>query len=282
MAQIATVNSVISQVIQETPDTVTLALDLEQPLPHIPGQSIGIDPKQFEGLQDRIRLVREIARQKNVRALTAVKLYSLADSTPDFARLWVTIKEEPDAEGYPPALLSPFAVRLMKEGHPVVVTGPYGKKFLFQPRPGDRFILWGAGSGVVPLMYFIEYTHRNKLDNPIRFFDSNKTPEDIIYRTRLDEIARENPRIRIIHSITRPHLSQTRWEGRAGRLAEQSHPEDARATRLAADIAILSDGIPLGEAHHYICGPLSFGKSIRQALRNDGVSDELISVEAYG
>lgn len=282
MAKLATVNSVISEIIQETHDTVTLVLDLEEPIPHIPGQSIGIDPKQFEGLQDRVHLVQEIARQKKVRALTAVKLYSLADSSPDFKRLYITIKEEPDAEGYPPALLSPYTVRQMKVGDPVVVTGPYGKKFLFQPRQGDRFVLWGAGSGVVPLMYFIECVHRNQLPHPMRFFDSNKTPEDIIYGKRLDEITRENPNIRVIHSITRPHLSSTPWPGRMGRLTELKDTHDPHSMSFPPDLIALCDGVPFPAARHYICGPLAFGKGIKQALLRNGVSEDRIALEAYG
>lgn len=281
VVQLITAHSTVGQVIYETYDTVTLVLETDQPIPHIPGQSIGIDPKQFAALQDRISMVQELAKQYKVRALTAVKLYSLADSSDDFRRLHITIKEEPTAEGYPPAVLSPFAVKQMQAGDPIIVTGPYGKKFLFRPAEGDQFVLWGAGSGVVPLYYFLEYTCRNRLPNPVRFFDSNKTPEDIIYRRRLDHLVQENPNIQLIHSITRPHLSSTPWIGRVGRLTVEN-PGDPRSISFPDDIISLSDGVPFRGAYHYICGPLAFGKGIKQGLLHYGVPEDHVSLEAYG
>ncbi|MGH9338822.1 MAG: hypothetical protein ACRD1R_04345 [Acidobacteriota bacterium] len=277
-----TTNSVISEVIDETYDTVTLCLDVQDPIPHIPGQSIGIDPKQFEPLQGRVQLVETIAKEKNCRALTAMKLYSLANSSLDFRKLYITIKVEEDREGYPPSLLSPYAVKDMGSGEAMIVKGPYGKKFLFQPKEGDRFVFWGAGSGVVPLMYFLEHVDGQGLSNEILFFDSNKTPEDIIYNTRLKAIESENSNIRIVHSITRPETSSRQWLGRVGRLVQLRDPNDLESLEFPSDIDAYSKEIPFEDAYHYICGSLGFGQGIKKALLNRAVDKDRIYLEAWG
>ena len=269
----------IQKFIWETHDTVTWELNLTEPLPHIPGQSIGIDPKQYPGLEERFRLVREVARQKTLRPLANLRLYSLADSSPDFKRLCITIKKESDKEGYPPALFTPFALSKLGQGDPVQVTGPYGKKFLFRPRDRESFILWGAGSGVVPLKYFMEYAHHNQLKCPLLFFDSNKTPEDIIYRERLEELASKNPHLRVVHTITRLHLSKNPWKGRQGRLLEKT---DGGGAEFSADVLSETSSLGLKEPLHYICGPLAFGRSIKQALLKQGVPADRIFMEAWG
>ena len=270
----------IQKLIWETHDTVTWELDLAKPMRHIPGQSIGIDPKQYPGLEKRLRLVREVARQKTLRPLTNLRLYSLADSSADFKRLSITIKKEPDKEGYPPALFTPFALSQLDQGDPVQVTGPYGKKFLFQPQDGENFILWGAGSGVVPLKYFIEYTHRNQLNYSMLFFDSNKTPEDIIYRSRLEELVAKDPKLRVVHTITRLHLSENPWKGRQGRLLDRT--DDPEAAEIPADLLSEISTLGMKECLHYICGPLAFGKSIKQALLKKSVPADRILMEAWG
>lgn len=275
------VPSRICEIIRETHDTVTLVLELDEAIPHIPGQSIGLDPKKISGMEDRVSLVQKVAQEKKVRALTALKLYSLADSSDDYKTLSITIKREEDAEGYPPALLSPYAISDMKVGDQFPVSGPYGKKFLFQPEPEDRFILWGAGSGVVPFNYFLEYLWRKKLPNPLLFFDSNKTPEDIIYRKRLEEIDRGSSTIQVIHTITRPHLSKESWSGRTGRLVRMEDPSKLETARIEEDILQMCP-FPVETALHYSCGPVNFAYGVKHALLHLGVPEEQIFVEAWG
>ena len=113
----------VSDVIVETPDTVTLVYSGIDRFEYKAGQFLTIDPHQFPTLVRFIQLFEQLKKRKE-----PPRAYSMA-SAPD-EPLAITIKEEtwtPGDQMYPP-LLSPFLVHEVATGMPMTIsgfTGPY-------------------------------------------------------------------------------------------------------------------------------------------------------------
>lgn len=267
-----TIDAIVQDTIPETANTVTLRLALQGGLSFIPGQALGIDPKQFPALQERIADREQWAREAQGRqAKNNMRLYSIASSpTQPFVEL--TIQHEESQNGYPSPLLSPYIVHSMQRGDPITVKGPYGKKFLFYEKLADEVIFLCGGSGVVPCMGIARSIVDQGLSTRVLFLDSNQTPEKIIYRKELEVIAGQL-NIRVIRTITRPNKSREQWSGRIGRFVTE---EGVFSEDIAKEIKALE------QPRVYICGPNAFGKAMKQAAITEGIPSEHIEIESYG
>lgn len=246
----------VSDVVVETPDTVTLVLftgnDRHE---YQAGQFITIDPHQFEPLE---RWVAFLEDEKGRRE--APRAYSLA-SSPHEPELAITIKEERYVSGsttYPP-LLSPWLVRGVGRGTRMTVTGFTGP-YVLPPRveeKTDHLVHVVAGSGSVPNWSILKHALRVHARLRHTFVYSNKTWDDVIYREGLRRLAADHPdRLRVVHTLTR--------EADPGR-----HGPDVRRGRITPDL--LRELIPDPRAALvYACGPAN-GPIERAAAKAKGV-----------
>jgi hypothetical protein len=114
---------VVSEVVVETPDTVTLVYEGPDEYEYRAGQFLTIDPHQFPSLRRWIQLLEQLKKKKE-----PPRAYSMASAPHE--PLAITIKEEtwtPGEQKYP-TVLSPFLVHEVKAGMPMTVsgfTGPY-------------------------------------------------------------------------------------------------------------------------------------------------------------
>ena len=69
-----------------------------------------------------------------------------------------------------------------------------------------------------PFRAMTRYATDVGLPTQIDFLYSSPTPEDIVFRGELEDLARRNPRLRIVTTITRPEDSMTAWSGPTGHL----------------------------------------------------------------
>ena len=113
----------ISDIIVETPDTVTLVMTGPDPFEYKAGQFCTIDPHQFRVMSGMTHFMEDLKKRKE-----PPRAYSMA-SAPHEA-LAITIKEElyePGATKYPP-LLSPVLVHTVLKHSRMLIsgfTGPY-------------------------------------------------------------------------------------------------------------------------------------------------------------
>lgn len=194
---------VVSRVIQETPDTVTLEFDAgDEPLEYKAGQFITIDVHQFPAILGFAMYLEDVKKKKE-----PPRAYSLA-SAPHEPHLAITIKEEryhPGETLYPP-LLSPLLVYQTPVGTKMRVTGFTGAYTLPDDveQQTDHIVHIVAGSGSVPNYSIIKQDLRFGKKLRHTFIYSNKTWDDVCFRDGLHALEQEHSnRLTVVHALTR-------------------------------------------------------------------------------
>ncbi len=241
---------VVTEVIRETADTVTLVLDGPEIPPYRAGQFLTIDPHFFAVIAGQVAYVEHLKGGKK----ELVRAYSMASAPHE--PLAITIKEEPYRSGDLHApLLSPLLVHGTPVGtrFPVVgFTGPYTLPPDIEQRT-DHIVHLVAGSGVVPNYSIVKDALRSHPSLRHTFIDTNKTWKDIIFREGLQRLAAEFPeRLTLVHTLTR----QSDISGLPG---------DVRQGRVTAPM--LRELVPdTGTAIAYLCGPAIASWDRKKAL----------------
>jgi ferredoxin-NADP reductase len=264
----------VAEIVPETCDTVTLVLFTgNDRLDYKAGHFLTIDPHQFEALERFTAFLEDLKAKKE-----PPRAYSMV-SAPHERYLAVTVKEERYASGqtkYPPGQ------RLAVTGF----TGPYTLPDDIEART-DHLVHLCAGSGSVPNVSMLKHALLAHPKLRHTFIYSNKTWDDVIFRSALDELRRQNKeRLRVVHALTR--------EADLGRF-----PGEVRAGRVSA--ALLRELIPDPRACIvYACGPAisnwdrvaaresgtepapRFMESVLSALEEIGVPKDRVKRESYG
>jgi ferredoxin-NADP reductase len=119
---------------------------------------------------------------------------------------------------------------------------------------GRPAVMIAGGIGVTPFRSMLRFAVDTRLEKPLVLVYSSKTPEDIVFRAELEEFARRNHAIRLLHTITRPKDSKEAWTGRQGRVDAELVREATRGVRH-----------PLV----YIAGPPGFVTEIRRLIDDE-------------
>jgi 3-ketosteroid 9alpha-monooxygenase subunit B len=282
--RIKAMQTTVAEVIVETPDTVTLVYEGPDKYEYKAGQFLTIDPHQFPTLLRFIQLLEQLKKKKE-----PPRAYSMASAPHE--PLAITIKEEtwtPGHEKYP-TLLSPFLVREVKPGMPMVIsgfTGPYHLPDDIESRT-DHIVHLCAGSGSVPNYSILKGGLRDHPRLRHTFLYSNKTWDDIIFRDALNALAASHPdRVRVVHTLTR----QKDFTGL---------PDSVRTGRINADL--IREVVPDHDtAIFYACGPAlspwdrlmakekgvepspRFMESVHDMVRELGIPKQRFKEESYG
>jgi 3-ketosteroid 9alpha-monooxygenase subunit B len=237
---------VVTEVIHETPDTVTLVLAAEKMPAYRAGQFRTIDPRAFPILAGQVAYLEHLKGKKEL-----VRAYSMASAPHE--PLAITIKEEPYRPGdlhFP--LLSPVLVYSCPGGtrFPVVgFTGPYTLPPDVEQRTG-HIVHVVAGSGVVPNFSILKDSLRNHPQLRHTFIDTNKTWSDVIFQRTLARLAAEHPdRLRVVHTLTR----------------QEDLPPGVRKGRVSKELLeeLVNDR---DTAFAYVCGPAIASWDRKKAL----------------
>lgn len=148
---------------------------------------------------------------------------------------------------------SPFKKHLakMKPGDTVEYDALEGE---FVLEPGRPAVMIAGGIGVTPFRSMLRYAADTRLEKPLVLVYSSKTPEGIVFRKELEELASRHHTIRILHTITRPEQARERWTGRTGRINAELLREALRGVRH-----------PL----IYIAGPPGFVQESRRLVSDE-------------
>lgn len=275
---------VVSDVIVETADTVTLVFEGEGPFEYKAGQFCTIDPHQFRVIAGMTRFLEDLKKHKE-----PPRAYSMASAP--FEPLAITIKEEYYESGttkYPP-LLSPVLVHNVAKGMRMTIsgfTGPYTLPDDVLDRT-DHIVHVTAGSGSVPNWSILKYAVRCLPTLRHTFIYSNKTWDDVIFRDELNRFcAAHADKVRLVHCLTRQDVPP-------------DAPPGTRRGRVSADL--LRELIPDPNAVLvYACGPAlssyeraaarekgieptpRFMETVSAAVRDIGVPKDRFKTEAYG
>jgi ferredoxin-NADP reductase len=223
----------------ETSQVKSLILDLPAWPGHRAGQHVDIRLTADDGYQ-------------------AVRSYSIA-SPPDEQRIEVTIERLGNGE------VSPYLVDEVRTGDPLELRGPIGGYFVWETGLGGPLLLVAGGSGIVPLRAIMRHREATRSEIPIKLLYSARSPELVIYRTEMEELA-THPSIEVIYTYTR--TQPPGWTGYSRRI----------------DQAMLAEVAPAREEHPliYICGPTPLAEGAANGLVALGYEPASIRIERFG
>jgi len=91
----------------------------------------------------------------------------------------------------------------------------------FTLKPEFKKIAYIAGGiGITPIRSMIKFASDKKLDTQIVLFYSNHRPEDIVFREDFVEMQKQNPNLKVVHTITCPEPIKD-WFGLRGYVDEE-------------------------------------------------------------
>jgi len=195
----------VVEIIDETPRTKSLVLDVPDWAGHTAGQHVDIRLTAEDGYQ-------------------AERSYSIA-SSPEDRHLILTIERLDDGE------VSPYLTDGLQRGDQLELRGPIGGYFTWQVADGGPLLLIAGGSGIVPLMAMIRHRAAQKSTLPTRLLYSSRAFDEIIYRQELEQLSAADPMLMVIHTLTR--RQPPGWTGQQRRidqamLAEVAWPPSAQ------------------------------------------------------
>jgi ferredoxin-NADP reductase len=190
----------VVELVDETPRTRSLALELPEWPGHRAGQHVDVRLTAEDGYQ-------------------AERSYSIA-SAPEDPRLVLTVERLADGE------VSPYLVDELREGDELELRGPIGGYFVWEESLGGPLLLVAGGSGIVPFRAMIRHRLASGSEVSLRLLYSSRSLEELIYRQELLE-APSADGLDVHVTLTRAWPAD--WTGRRGRIDEKLLEEVAWA-----------------------------------------------------
>ena len=200
---------------------------------------------------------QHIALELNLNGKAQIKSFSIASSP--LQKGYIEIAKRIGESEYSQKLMK------LEQGDTVKIKGPYGMFLLQEDK--DAVMLSG-GIGITPLRDMIQYATEKKLPIKITLIFSNKTPEEIPYKQEFDELQKKNPKLKVIHTITRSEESKeaAKWKGETG--------------HIDADM-IKKHASNYTAAIFYICGPPGMVNAMLEILKQMEIPAERIKIERF-
>ena len=225
---------------EETPRVKTLSLAVADWAGHRAGQHADIRLTAEDGYQ-------------------AQRSYSIS-SPPEALHVELTVETIEDGE------VSPYLTGEARAGDKFELRGPIGGFFVWSAAMPGPLVLIAGGSGVAPFISMLRHRAATGHPHPAILVYSSRNFDDIIYREELDALSRDDPSLRVVHTLTR------------------AQPADWSGYRRRIDAAMLAEtGIAaLDGANIFICGPTGMVEGAAQALIGLGVDARRIKTERFG
>jgi ferredoxin-NADP reductase len=230
----------VREIVVETYRVKSLLLHVTNWQGHLPGQHVDL------------RLTAENGYQ-------AQRSYSIA-SPPEDDLVSLTVERVDDGE------VSPYLVDVLRAGDRFELRGPIGRYFVWTVATHGPLLLIAGGSGIAPLMAMLRHRARRKVRASALLLYSSRSLDDVIYREELDMMARGDPGLRVVNTLTRKQPES--WRGHRGRI----------------DRALLAeDGFPPKQNPKiYVCGPTPFVEDVSRFLVELGHDPLTIKTERFG
>jgi ferredoxin-NADP reductase len=200
----------VAELVDETPATRSILLDLPEWPGHLPGQHVDVRLTAEDGYQ-------------------AQRSYSIA-SAPEEPRLALTVERLEDGE------VSPYLTQELRPGDRIEVRGPIGGYFVWTAEPAGPLLLVAGGSGVVPLMAMLRHRAAVGAATPARLLYSARSLEDVIYRAELERLAAAQDGAEVVLTLTRAQPAG--WGGYARRIDEEMLREVAWGSEEAPRVFV--------------------------------------------
>lgn len=192
------------------------------------------------------------------------RCYSLNSAPKIDKTVSVTVKRIKDG------MVSNHLFNHVKTGDKIKVLYPMGN-FTFIPDPNqDRHIvLFGAGSGITPLISILKTVLHFESKSIVSLFYGNRDKESIIFNKELTGLKDKfNDRLNLIHILENPGDFETCYKGRV---------ERTQVPELLKDIP----KYPFGNTYCYICGPSGMMIEAEEGLKLAGVPKKNVFIEKF-
>jgi len=158
-------------------------------------------------------------------------------------------------------------LKALEVGAAVKIDGPFGSLSLHS-KAARAAVFIAGGIGITPFMSILRHAAHENLPQPLLLLYSNRRPEDAAFLPELRELERQNPKFRIVATMTQMSRSGQLWTGETGMLDERV---------LGRVIGDLPSPVV------YVAGPPPMVESLRMALGLAGIDeDDIRSEEFYG
>ena len=231
----------VSNICDESYRAKTFTLQLSDRRPFVAGQHYDVRLTAPDGYQ-------------------AQRSYSIASGPERPGEIDLTVELIPDGE------VSPFFHEVVRIGDELEVRGPIGGPFTWQSSMGGPLLLIAGGSGIVPIMSMLRHRVSAAPDLPTVLLYSSRSLNDVIYRSELEMMARNDRNLTVALTLTRTR--PTKWHGYGRRVDSEMLDEVARILPAVG--------------RTYICGPTPFVENVSNSLVDLGHDPETIRTERFG
>ncbi|MGB7084027.1 MAG: FHA domain-containing protein [Phormidesmis sp.] len=256
------------QIVTETHNVKTFRFVAE------PNKLFNFKPGQFVTLQLPIEKRPTDEKLPTGETRPTLRSYSISSSPSQPHTLDITVKRVgPARDKLPPGLASNWLHDHLTVGMTLQVQGPFGS-FNCIDHPADKLLLISAGSGITPMMSMAQWLSdfhperlRQRTTSPdITFIHAARSPQDIIFRQRLELLAAQHPHFKLAFTLTQQAPAHP-WAGYRGRL------NPALLAAICPDFA---------ERSAFVCGPAGFMESTKALLEAEGFLMENYFEESFG
>ncbi|MCC6411337.1 MAG: ferredoxin--NADP reductase [Saprospiraceae bacterium] len=254
----------VKAITPETADTVTIEFDIPEERSDI-----------FKYTQGQYVSIKMHLSGHEVR-----RSYSMSSSPLD-NKLAITVKKVEGGQA------STYLHDMLKVGDTLEVAHPDGRFFVkLDPEKRRTYYLFGAGSGITPLLSIIKTTLEAEPMSAIFLLYGSRNEESIIFREELDNLSeRYTGQLHVEHVLSQPKKeagtgglfgmfkkSSTNWKGRMGRI-------DGRTVNSFLDENFAHG--PEQECQYFVCGPGNMAESIKAGLLGRGITPKQIHTEHF-
>lgn len=229
----------VEAVVRETPEAVTLRLA------EADGSRLAFEAGQF------------LALHLEVDGRPLRRAYSLSSSPLDGPGATITVKR---VEG---GRASHHLHDAVAAGDVLLALGPSGS---FVASGARELVMIAGGSGITPVASIAETQLRSRDDVAVHLLYGNRREADVIFRDRLEALARSHDTLSLDLALEEPPEG---WTGLAGRLDESV---------LGPWLDRLGEG---ADRAYYLCGPAPMMDGARALLLARGVAPEAIFEERF-
>ncbi len=241
----------VKKIKQETPNSITIFLDIPEELKSI----FGYKPGQF--LDVKVNINGDIQK----------RAYSISTSPHTDSELAITVKEI--EEGY----VSHYLVRKLKEGDVLEVSKPLGKfTFDVQPTHNYLYVMFAAGSGITPIFSQIKSILAVESKSKVYLVYSNRYKDEIIYYDELEELkTRFSNRFNVYYVLTRASNDTGFIHTRINR----------QFVEQFLNTTVLNTNGDFSEKHFSICGPVGMINEVETTIKDFGFEKQFIHKELF-
>lgn len=254
----------MTQILARDPDLsqTSWVQDFCGPLTCVAITDVTHDVKSFTfGLPDRAALCFDAGQYLtfglDIDGAPVERCYTISSPPGQPTRPTITVKRVP---GGP---VSGWLHDRLRVGDRVQARGPLGC-FSMATHPADKVLFLSAGSGITPLMSMVRDLRDRDDPTDIVFVHSARTPDDIIFRQELEEIAGRGQVT--VTVLCEDDFPSQRWNGPRGRL---SLP------------AMLTAAPDLLDRDVFTCGPPPYMAAVRELLATVGADPARCHEESF-